>query len=539
MASLVLLDPYLLHLIASFFWRRRCDRHLRCEINERRHQNKKKKCIHHVQCIPLDWVELYNGDSAASAGLLSAIVQFQSRMSFTAQAMNNAMKQGHLEIVIWLHKNRTEGFSSDGMKDAARFGKLNILEWIHNSIENEFHSHWWPMISPIAALNGHFDIVKWIWEHRPDDFDELTIQEAAGGGHFEIVKWIEENTKNPKFQFIIDKLPLSRKFNEIVGFLQKYKIYGFTEQAFDNAALQGDLDTLKWLYNNNTDQISCTDIKFEYVAQSGNIEVVKWLDQIDCEFDVTDEVIEIAVKNNHLDFIKYLCEIDSCYHALVPKCATDEGKTEILEYMMEQRSCFQFRNIIYEETSLSALKWMHKNKPHLFQSPNGSQLGSTMDKLSQYGLLDCLIWMHHNRTEGCTTYAMDHAGLHSQHPADTLEIIEWLHHNRTEGCTIKAMDTAARRGDLSTLKFLHKNRTEGCSSHAMDGAAENGHLLILAWLHHNRTEGCTINALHMATANEHLKVVEWLTKNRPEDERKKEEKKPEKSKVGLFVVVEK
>jgi hypothetical protein len=46
-------------------------------------------------------------------------------------------------------------------------------------------------------------------------------------------------------------------------------------------------------------------------------------------------------------------------------------------------------------------------------------------------------------------------------------------------------DWAAKNGHLEFVKWLHENRAEGCSTWAMDGAADNGHLEIVKWLHEN------------------------------------------------------
>ena len=97
-----------------------------------------------------------------------------------------------------------------------------------------------------------------------------------------------------------------------------------------------------------------------------------------------------------------------------------------------------------------------------------------------------------------------------------LEIIKWLHHNRTEGCTTWAIDWAASNGHLEIIKFLHKNRTEGCTKLAMDWAAKYGHIKIVKWLHLNRTEGCTTDAMDWSARNGHLEIVKFLHLNRIE-----------------------
>jgi hypothetical protein len=74
---------------------------------------------------------------------------------------------------------------------------------------------------------------------------------------------------------------------------------------------------------------------------------------------------------------------------------------------------------------------------------------------------------------------------------------------------------AAKNCHLDIVEWLHFNRKEGCSKYAMDLAAENGHFEIVKWLHENRKEGCTYDtydAMEYAAFYGHLEVVEYLKK---------------------------
>ena len=48
------------------------------------------------------------------------------------------------------------------------------------------------------------------------------------------------------------------------------------------------------------------------------------------------------------------------------------------------------------------------------------------------------------------------------------------------------MNGAAGNGHLEIVVWLHNNRTEGCTKHAMDMAALNGHLEIVKWFQKNK-----------------------------------------------------
>jgi hypothetical protein len=56
-----------------------------------------------------------------------------------------------------------------------------------------------------------------------------------------------------------------------------------------------------------------------------------------------------------------------------------------------------------------------------------------------------------------------------------------LHLQRAGGCTTRAMDYAACKGHLDVVIWLHENRSEGCTW-AMDYAVCCGHLDVVEWL---------------------------------------------------------
>ena len=47
------------------------------------------------------------------------------------------------------------------------------------------------------------------------------------------------------------------------------------------------------------------------------------------------------------------------------------------------------------------------------------------------------------------------------------------------------IDKAAQNGHLHVVEWLHENRTEGYTEYAMNSAAHNGHLHVVEWLHEN------------------------------------------------------
>ena len=78
----------------------------------------------------------------------------------STHAMDNAAKNGHLDVVKWLHENRIEGCTDDAMEKAAE--------------------------------NGHYEIVKWLYKNRCEGCIGTSILSAYSNKHYQIVTWLYE-----------------------------------------------------------------------------------------------------------------------------------------------------------------------------------------------------------------------------------------------------------------------------------------------------------------------------------------------------------
>ena len=128
----------------------------------------------------------------------------------------------------------------------------------------------------------------------------------------------------------------------------------------------------------------------------------------------------------------------------------------------------------------------------------------SIDIAARYGHLDIVIWLHNNRTEGCSIFAMNKAAENGH-----LDVVEFLHNNREEGCTTWAMNYAAVNGYLDVVEFLDKNRIEGCVLGAIKKARRNGHFDVVEYLNENRIKGYTTFAMNITV----LSIIKYLQEN--------------------------
>ena len=129
----------------------------------------------------------------------------------------------------------------------------------------------------------------------------------------------------------------------------------------------------------------------------------------------------------------------------------------------------------------------------------------SLEKIIRSGCLKYVVY-YHQYNLGRWKRVMDNAAYYGH-----LDIVKFLHENRSEGCTVWAMNGAAENGHLEMVKFLHEKRTEGCTTYAMIWAAHNGHLNIIKFLHENRSEGCTKNVMYWAANKGYLDIVKFLS----------------------------
>jgi hypothetical protein len=133
-----------------------------------------------------------------------------------------------------------------------------------------------------------------------------------------------------------------------------------------------------------------------------------------------------------------------------------------------------------------------------------------MDLAAAGGHLEVVRWLHENRSEGCTVWAMNRAA-----GGGFLEVIRWLHENRNEGCTIQAMDLAASGGHVEVVRWLAQNyRTVGYSEDGVAGAALRGWLNILDVLYDINPFDIEV-VLISASRHGYLHVLEWVLKREP------------------------
>ncbi|GMF28985.1 unnamed protein product [Phytophthora fragariaefolia] len=409
-----------------------------------------------------------NGDLSSLKWLAESYCQDGS----LSAAASGAASSGELAVLKWLHDTHKTRVHWGGLEwcEAIRWRQSEVIEWLRQNTAPHTEAVWKMMFDAAAA--GYLELVQWMWEHNKSG-----VWSALRGAHrthqWGVVKWLVTHCNVGPLD---DCVEAAAKDGDLL-FLRWLRAKGLAH-SFTNAlpisAASGQLETIKWLYEEAVERKLTTDC-ITQAAREGHLDVVKWLDARKCP--ATTAAMDEAASAGFLEVVQWL----------------HRNRTE---------GCsMSAMNGAAENGHLDVVKWLHAER-------NEGCSVSAMEKAAGNGHLEVVQWLHSHRSEGCTERAMDWAAKGGH-----LNVVKWLSQNRSEGCTTAAMNWAAYGGHLGTIKWLHQNRCEGFTPKAMCLAASSGHLNVLRWLQANTRYSFSSDAVDMAAAGGHLHVLEWLHTN--------------------------
>jgi hypothetical protein len=143
------------------------------------------------KCYPDLWLfSTDEMDIAAQYGYLYIVIWLHKNHTegCTTKAMDYAARNNHLDVVIWLHNNRKEGCSVSAMDYASAFGYLDIVIWLHNNRKEGCTF----IAMDYAAENGHLNVIKWLNTNRTEGCSVMASYKAKQNNHDEVVAFLND-----------------------------------------------------------------------------------------------------------------------------------------------------------------------------------------------------------------------------------------------------------------------------------------------------------------------------------------------------------
>ncbi|KAM9984225.1 hypothetical protein ACTFIZ_003927 [Dictyostelium cf. discoideum] len=277
----------------------------------------------------------------------------------------------------------------------------------------------------------------------------------------------------------------------------------YTESPIDCACLSGSLECLNYLEERYT---KCTTKALDNASKNGHLEIVKYL--LDNRIEGGEHALSLAIENGHLEVVRYLTAHDSTL-----------------------KTTQQSWNKAAENGLLEMCKYLHENRKEGFTV-------FAVDKAAQKGHLQVVKFLLENRDEGCTATALNLAAKYNHEEickylidvnapinsnsicnaalAGNTHLVNYIHSKTSCRVSANAFSYVCLNGDFEMVKCLSQLDTPMTCS-AYEKAAQNGHFKIVEFLHFSRPKDLSSpQAANLAAQFNHYQTLCFLIKYRPE-----------------------
>lgn len=215
--------------------------------------------------------------------------------SFDNGTFNEAVRQGNLEIIKYLHLQKIEGLEDGEASEIATYtGNLEVLKYLY---DNDYPLGKWCCLD--AAEGGHLEVLKYLLDIKGRNaYNEDTLAAAAKGGNLEIVKYLLD--KECPWDEGVCASAVEGGHLEVLKYLHS-KECPQDEDSHRIAIQCGHLEILKWLHENGCPR---DDDACYYAVENGYPEILEYLHQQG--FSLREVFREIAIENGHLNILKFL-----------------------------------------------------------------------------------------------------------------------------------------------------------------------------------------------------------------------------------------
>ncbi|EFA75788.1 hypothetical protein PPL_10843 [Heterostelium album PN500] len=369
---------------------------------------------------------------------------------------------GSLEVIKFLNFNRTEGCSTQAITNAATKGNLEIIKFIRDN-QPTVQVFTNKIAVRFAAKNGHLEVLKFLIENESSavDFSISDILEIVKGGHLPIIKYLLEIDYYFEIANIEIKWAVNNGHFEMLQYFFENNIISqenINDQQYtiliDNAAINGNLEMLRYLHSNRSSIESCSPNTLYSTATRGHLEEVKFL--LDnyglrtSNFMYMDYILHDV--RSHFEVFRYIYE--NRRDLLLPSNVMDYyagyKDTTALQWLKDNTSlrCSEraYDNVV-KSGNLQTLQWIRENTTLPFPT----------DLLGRF--------ITYERAMPILQYLKDNDALNASNSpsamdrSDNLEVTSFLHYNSGK-CSSDAMFRAISIENIQMIKFLDQHRTE-------------------------------------------------------------------------------
>jgi hypothetical protein len=361
----------------------------------------------------------------------------------------HAARSGYRDLYLWFMHTTPAKRGTALFVFGAQTGQLAFLQSFPKRV---FIQEKVRQMLEIAADGGHLSVVEWLFGRlaAPSSHDVQTVADAAAaGGHMAVLQWAWDYPPIRGQRVIQTQVQLE-------------------------AAAHGQLAVLRLLLEQKGQPLSC--LVFESAARSGCLEVVRYLESMQCPVDRSNVFRRVATK--------------------WPSDA-------MMAHLVDERGV-PMQGDAYTGCPLDLAHWQWL---HAHDCPWSEAAGdSAMLRAVTAGALPCIAWLHETKAVPLHVSYIIRAADRRQ-----ADVMEWLLAHGCE-CSDAVGVALAKKGAFQLLQSLAERQLVDVTTQPIltKYAAAASQLNVLQWL---RAAGCpwdeeTWDAVRLVESNRAL--LQWL-----------------------------
>ncbi|OQR80566.1 hypothetical protein ACHHYP_17464 [Achlya hypogyna] len=494
----------------------------------------------------------YAMDLVAMTGDMNLLQWFhQEGHKCTTTAMDGAAMNGHLDVVRFLHFERTEGCTESAATAAIARGHAAVVEFLIRHQGGRVRSSL--SFKPLEGLyyqlprvtgTGHAEAVMLLYTMTATRLEEYALlllvrreglallQFFVAHGYLGLSQYALEisieRRDTEMFEYIVNQVlhdhgqtPLNEAESIAEDWLPNNDAWEHCN-AIDKVAFFGDLATIQVLHRKRFG--GCSAMAMDMASTNGHLHVLEWL-RANRHEGCTANAIALAAARGHSDVVRWLHEVmglGCTSHALSSAAAI--GDASLVTYLLSlpkadvqgsMSSFFPILNLLrsppYERRCAVDIAAEHGHVEILRLLKGLPGTSHAIEAAVRNGHLHVVQYLHEERSDGC-----DQSAYSLAMAADDVPMIKYLLENRcfrpADGAPMdipRLYLDAASNGRIEVMLLVSKAypcdlklMAPTVQHHMMELAATYGHLPLLRWLHTTHGFGYTSRVLEAAAQNE-------------------------------------
>ncbi|KAJ3097892.1 hypothetical protein HDU96_000209 [Phlyctochytrium bullatum] len=476
--------------------------------------------------FPNEWSK-HKWDSFAARGALGPLRWLYEHQTgaCTESAIISAARAGHLEVIEFLG---TKGFEPTQytLLKAVQSGNVELVRYFHTVPTLE--GHWVPKLVQTAAVLGHFDMTKYLWEelgivpktldfepYHPDCPDHIAITffavgkgmtfpvshlyrafiEAAKSCTLETIKRIHELLPSPAAQNLHRAYegPAERGRLDVIQYLHANDLGCPRERALLLAARRGQTEVARYLVDEMGLQPTVKMV--EEAASEGHVETMRFFLDLLRANVFLDKAIMSASRNRTVEGLRWLHKkrralLDGFFSNYLSSVRSLDVIEELIEVygtnLADRYGLVQAAKTLVFETSKRVVESeigrdIKYDPSQLFASGNTDLIIYSLDhdrcKTFSVGAVPYNLCL---KQDAFDSYIFDDPldasrpnllNLAAAYPASMLFVRLYARHS--DKCTTRTAEMAARGGNLRMLRFLSRRAPHVFAESVMTSAVES------------------------------------------------------------------